>query len=287
LLISFVAEFVIETNTFSGDGTKVREMSSMKDISAVEGKSLFINICSSDLIEPPKDKDGKPIKNSRTMADGLEIPLVIGPVRPLSEKANAVDVIFNPVVSKTCKEERYFRGQVLELAQDWIIQERDIKFKKNSYVDIDDVSYKGGLGDNGCIPVLFNVDEDADNKKPENKASSGFNTNNNPLSSTKSLLKEVLGENDSEPVVTELPSFATVQSPQLAATEKNKSKKPIIEDLSKQEDSKPSLKMDQEPPDSEKVTKPLSKTEKKKFDEILDMFEDPYSMARSHEVSEY
>jgi hypothetical protein len=114
-----IAEFVIETNTFSGDGTKVREMSSTKDISAVEGKSLFINICSSDLIEPPKDKDGKPINNSRTMADGLEIPLVIGPVRPLSEKANAVDVIFNPVVSKTCKEERYFRGQVLELVRTW------------------------------------------------------------------------------------------------------------------------------------------------------------------------
>jgi hypothetical protein len=262
-------------------------MSSVKDVSAVEGKSLFINICSSDLIELPKDKDGNPVNNPRSVADGLEIPLIIGPIRPISDKANAVDVIFNPIVPKTCQDERYFRGQVLELAQDWIIQERDIKFKKNSYEDVYGVPYKGGLGENGSIPVLFNVDEDAGNKKQESQASSGFSADNNPLSSTKSLLKEVLGEKESEPVLTELPSLTTSQKPSVTATDKSKPKKPIIEDLSKQEGAKPSEKMDQESSSNEKVTKPLSKAEKKKFEEILDMFENPDSAYRGCEVNEF
>eukprot|EP01040_Poterioochromonas_malhamensis_P002225 gene2225-2367_t len=175
------AEFVIETKTFDGDGTVIREVNGR----AVEGKPLYINICSSDLIEIPKDKGGKPIDSSRSVADGLEIPLLIGPVRAISEQYNAIDVIFHPIVPKICREERYFRGQILELAQDWILQETKVKFKKNSYEDIltDVCRYKGGLGDKNDIPVLFNIDDDLLQEQDEQKQSSNDQNKSNPSSS--------------------------------------------------------------------------------------------------------
>lgn len=163
----------------------------------MEGKPLYINICSSDLIEIPKDKSGKPIDSSRSVADGLEIPLLIGPVRPISDQYNAIDVIFHPIVPKICREERYFRGQILELAQDWILQETKVKFKKNSYEDVstDVCRYKGGLGDKNDIPVLFNIDDDLLQEQDELKQSSNHQNKSNPSSFSSSSFNQ----NQSDP----------------------------------------------------------------------------------------
>ena len=173
-----IAEFVIETKTSEGDGSKVRELTDA-------GKTLYINICSSELIEVPKDKFGASLDDSRSVADGLEVPLLIGPVRPLGEEANAIDVIFNPIVPKICKAERYFRGQILELAQQWILEETPLRFKKNQYEDISDVEYKGGLGDKKDIPVLFNVDESLEKvDPPENPSASKSSSKDKNKSAT-------------------------------------------------------------------------------------------------------
>lgn len=221
----------------------------------MEGKPLYINICSSDLIEIPKDKSGKPIDSSRSVADGLEIPLLIGPVRPISDQYNAIDVIFHPIVPKICREERYFRGQILELAQDWILQETKVKFKKNSYEDVstDVCRYKGGLGDKNDIPVLFNIDDDllqeqdelkqsSNHQNKSNPSSSSFNQNqtdpslgkkndknskgtaksSNVLSSTETLLKEIQRTKESS-TIDEMKTISTTQikkdgEPKLSST---------------------------------------------------------------------
>jgi hypothetical protein len=214
---------------------------------------LYINICSSELIEAPKDKAGAIVDESRFVADGLEIPLLIGPVRPISDMINAIDVIYNPLVPKICKKERYFRGQVLELTQNWILQETKLKFKVNTYEDISGTNYKGGLGDKDDIPVLFNVDEsmaqmeppapaasnppketipsitkngvDQSLKQPEKlepktKAAEGKNILSNPSSLLKELQKDT---SSSSSLIDEMKPLATKVTP--AATKKASDKK--------------------------------------------------------------
>jgi hypothetical protein len=214
---------------------------------------LYINICSSELIEAPKDKTGAIVDESRFVADGLEIPLLIGPIRPISDMINAIDVIYNPLVPKICKKERYFRGQVLELTQNWILQETKLKYKMNTYEDISETNYKGGLGDKDDIPVLFNVDEsmaqmeppapaalnppketipsiskngvDQSLKQPEKlepktKAAEGKNILSNPSSLLKELQKDT---SSSSSLIDEMKPLATKITP--AATKKASDKK--------------------------------------------------------------
>lgn len=251
---STTAEFVIDTKSCSGDGAIIR------DVSSSFSKTLHINMCSSELIQEPTDKFNKPISEDRHVADGLQIPLLIGPIRKVDELRNAVDVILHPKVSKICKQEQYFKKQIIDLAFDWISQEREIQFDRKNYQEPKSPLYKGGLGDNGEIPVLFQISDEmladdgnkpSDNKKPASSATSSSSTssssssipdpkkkngkNENVLSSTKSLLSKLNQTQQEEelPILNTAPTptttSASVASSQ--ATKPTQPKKPIIEEI--------------------------------------------------------
>jgi hypothetical protein len=217
---------------------------------------LYINVCSSDLIEEPKDKFNKPISDDRQVADGLQIPLLIGPIRKIDENSNAVDVIVHPKVTKISKQEQYFKKQIIDLAFDWISQEREIQFDRKNYEEPKSPPYKGGLGDNGDIPVLFQITDEmladdgnkpAEKKKPNTSTSSTAASTQsipdpkkkngkgeNVLSSTKSLLSQLNQTQQDEElptlntaIPTPTPSTSTSSQPNKPA----QTKKPIIEEI--------------------------------------------------------
>jgi hypothetical protein len=86
------------------------------------------NICHSHTpITQPTDKDGKPIKGDRSVADGLSIPLIVGAVRDLGTGDAAVDegdegsggrvglcvdVVVHPRVLEISSHEAFFKAQV-------------------------------------------------------------------------------------------------------------------------------------------------------------------------------
>ena len=228
------AGFCVETTSFGGDGVKVR------DADSNDGKKLYLNMCYSELIEDPKDKQGNVVELTRQTADGLEIPLIIGPVRKVDDETNAVDVIFSKMVMDLCKKEKYFKQQIIELAADWVKQETKLQFNKMQCEVVAEVLYKGGLGDDKTTPILFHVDEDNLNSPPpppsssssssnilsgQSSASGTGKTSEDLLSSTKSLLNSINKEKTEapEPIVTEV----------LTTKKNEKAHKPIIEEVGK------------------------------------------------------
>lgn len=198
------AGFCVCTSTVAGDGLKIR------DIGASEGKKLYVNLCSSVVIEEPTDKNGNTIVGFRSVADGLSIPLIVGPVRgsgtslQSAEKDLFVDVVLNPKVLEMAANEQYFRAQIVDLALDWVIKESGVDCKKSwEFVPESIAKYKGGRGDTNDIPVLFFVDStgapvgnpDIDAETKQGPAASKV------MSSTASLLsqlnKDKLGEQES------------------------------------------------------------------------------------------
>lgn len=143
------AGFSIKCLTTGNDGLKVREKNM--------GKDLYINMCSHEAIEPPKDKNSRPVLDDRLSADGLEIPMVIGPLRDITERAMAVDVIFHPVILSRSISHHIFRTQMIDLAIHWVGKESTVLFNPR-YVSYDKV-YFGGRGVEKILPVLLNIDE--------------------------------------------------------------------------------------------------------------------------------
>ncbi|KAJ1438150.1 pre-RNA processing PIH1/Nop17-domain-containing protein, partial [Ochromonadaceae sp. CCMP2298] len=154
--------YCVETTTKGGDGLKIRELGG--------GRKLYINLTSSVVIEEPTDKDGKPIKGDRSVADGLSIPLIVGAVRDLSTSAAAqagdegcrvglaVDVVVHPRVLEISSHEKYFKAQVVDLAKDWVQQETHIECEVKW--DFVEEKYVGGRGEDRQTPVLFFVDKE-------------------------------------------------------------------------------------------------------------------------------
>jgi hypothetical protein len=156
------------------DGVKIREVGGSM---AASGRTLYLNICGSVVIEEPTDKFGKNITGSRSVADGMSIPLIVGPARDVDADSSdataasgiiggkekpknlAVDVVVHPKILELSSKEKYFRSQIVDLALDWVIKESNIECdRKWSYLANPDVTYKGGRGENRDIPVLFFVD---------------------------------------------------------------------------------------------------------------------------------
>lgn len=151
--------FCIRTETEGGDGIKVRVKG--------KGKPLFINLCSSPVIEQACDKFGKPISKESIFhsADGLSVPLVVGLPRdfmlnPSNEACIAVDVVINPALLEICKSSgmHVFRRQIVDLALDWVRTETELQFSRSWSDDL--AVYRGGRGDSGNVPVLFFVTEE-------------------------------------------------------------------------------------------------------------------------------
>lgn len=144
--------FCIQCRTTGNDGIKIR------DFGANSGKDLYLNFVSHEAIEPPKDKSGRPVLDDRgASADGLELPLLIGPVRDVDTTTLAVDVVFHPVILARCESYNLFRTQVIDLALEWTGQETGVQYNKK--YEVMPWNYHGGRGTEKSTPVLFPVDE--------------------------------------------------------------------------------------------------------------------------------
>lgn len=166
--------FAIKVKTTGNDGLKIR--------SAGEGKTLYINFCHHLALDIPMDAFGTQVINF-TSANGLSIPLVVGPIRdleksspsdPLSVSSSsreiaesdisirpltlAVDVIFHRSVIDASFRSGGFKSQIVNLAFEWVMKETGVQFSY-TWVDVKE-KYVGGLGEDGDIPVLFFVNLD-------------------------------------------------------------------------------------------------------------------------------
>jgi hypothetical protein len=181
------AGFCIQTHTTGGnDGLKIRGMGKDK-----KGKTLYINFCSHAAIDLPMDSFGTQVVNFSS-ANGLSVPLVVGPLRDLEQtnstgsnsnllnvsagesntsivpQSLAVDVVFHMSVIDTCVSKPGFKSQIINLAFEWVKQETKVEFSYE-WKDVtinkqkQQVKYVGGLGENGDTPVLFFVDVDEHN----------------------------------------------------------------------------------------------------------------------------
>lgn len=160
------AGFCVRCLTTGGDGIKVRMDG--------EGKKLFVNICSFDAIEPPRDKAGRPVLEHRLSAEGMEFPLLVGPTRTHTDEDGndciAVDVIFHPSVVFHCKKEYSFKRQVVELALGCVMEETEVRFDPKQYDVLKSPEYAAGRGVDDATPVLFPVDHALKQSDPKQRA---------------------------------------------------------------------------------------------------------------------
>jgi hypothetical protein len=145
------AGFCIKCITTGNDGLKVR------DFNHHMGKDFFINFCSHEALEPPKDARGRPVLDDRMSADGMEIPLVVGPHRDIDENSIGIDVVIHPVLIRRCENHNVFKSQVIDLALEWVAKECPVQF--NPKYKQAETPYVGGRGEDKSTPVLFPVDE--------------------------------------------------------------------------------------------------------------------------------
>lgn len=239
----------MEVSTFGGDGLKVREVTQTK----VPTKTLYVNICSSKVIEEPTDEANKKLNVTNIqVADGLQIPLVVGPLRQIDQESNAVDVIFNVAILQLCTLQRYFRAQITDLALEWVKEEVGVDLDQKAWKDTDaSIVYSGGMGDNKDIPVLFHVhnnssDKDSNPRVPTptvpSSSKSGDNKSN-PLPAMKtnrgvlnpsSLLSKLHEDVNEEPTITESNfkfGLDAISTSTKGGTEKAKPKGMIIEEI--------------------------------------------------------
>ncbi len=178
-----IARLSLQTNTIGGDGLKVREIKDTKD--SVTGKDMYINICCHDALSYARDSHGNEIKNNFALVSGLELPLLIGPLRNYDANTVAVDVVYHPTIVDYSINDKQFQKQMIDLALEWIEQERNIKFNKD--FKISKKKYNCGLGDDQTGPVLCPVDPDNSKQNPKNEDS---------LQSPTNLLSSILKDRD-------------------------------------------------------------------------------------------
>ena len=134
----------------------------IKNAKGVEASGkLFINMCSHEGVQRPLDTQGNPVSDDRPGLDNLQIPLVVGDLRPTSDVGGdpvaAVDIVLNPWCIKMVLKNNVFRAQIVELGLNWLQQEQHCKLEKGWKVIKS--KYKGGTGERGDKPVPFPIDE--------------------------------------------------------------------------------------------------------------------------------
>lgn len=200
--------FCIRLITTGGDGIKVRDST----INEKSGKKLFINMCSHPAIEPPTDQSGTPVLDDRPSGDGLQFPLLIGPLRDTEDAdgapAIAVDAIFHPSVVLKCKLHISFKRQVIDLTMQWVQQETGVLFDK-LWTPLKSPEYMGGRGHNRDTPVLFSVDYALKQTEKRVGNPGGKGVPGQAIATPESLLQKLKDDGgtvkeDSTPSVTEL-----------------------------------------------------------------------------------
>ena len=179
--------FCIRVVTTGNDGLKVRDFN--KHI----GKDFYINFCSHEALEPPRDRHGQPAYDDRISADGMEIPLMIGPHRDIDENEIAIDVLMHPVLIRRCEGHTVFRSQVIDLALEWVAKECPVQF--NPKYQTAACCYKGGRGEDKSTPVLFPVDEVLARQQGEGRAATSRSTTG---LDTSSILQSIRQEQQPE-----------------------------------------------------------------------------------------
>ena len=191
--------FSVESKTTAGeDGVKIREIGN--NSGSTGGKKIYINLCHHEALELPKDNQGRPVSENRLSADGLEIPLAIGPVREQSKNEVAVDVVVHPSVIKRCESYDHFKEQIVKLAIDTVQIEAGIKIDPK-WKDCSS-SYIGGRGKKKDTPVLFPINQ-TDEKNSQNDEKG---EKNEPLT-TSSILNAVNSQEFEDSTINESSSI--------------------------------------------------------------------------------
>jgi hypothetical protein len=146
------AGFSIKVRTVGGDGLKVREAGS--------GKDMYLNFVHHKALEMPRDSSGQTVSEDRMTADGLEIPLAVGPVRDLAETSLAADTVFHPSVISRCESHNMFKSQVIDLVMATVTEEKRVEFARGWKPA--GQAYVGGRGADKLTPVLFPISPEAD-----------------------------------------------------------------------------------------------------------------------------
>ena len=141
------AGFSIKVRTIGGDGLKVRE--------AGGGKDMYLNFVHHKALELPRDGNGQEVSEDRMTADGLEIPLAVGPVRDITEISLAADTVLHPSVISRCESHNMFKSQVIDLVMATVTEEKGVKFARG-WKPAGQV-YSGGRGYDKLTPVLFPI----------------------------------------------------------------------------------------------------------------------------------
>lgn len=192
LITNHSAGFVIFAETIGGDGMKVRVMA--------ETKKLYVNLCSSKVLEPPRDDHQRVIATSFIpLTSSLEVPLLVGPVRNLDEEnSNVIDVIVHPSIIEACRNSSQFKLQMIELSCRWVKEDSPLQIKAGSwkeYSNADDstvaCAYYAGLGDDKSIPVLFHITKEMIDRYQNKGKPSSTKSSSKPLESTEVLLNEM------------------------------------------------------------------------------------------------
>jgi hypothetical protein len=179
------AGFCIQCRTTGNDGIKIR------DTGKNSGKDFYINFCSHEAIEPPKDRNGRPILDDRISADGLEIPLVISDKRDINDSTSiAIDVLVHPVIISRCQSHNVFGSQVIDLGLQWVASECPVQFNRR-YQFLRDRDYVGGRGVDKDMPVLLSVDDIIAKQEGRDPTSASTNSATAGAASGSSLLNSI------------------------------------------------------------------------------------------------
>lgn len=145
----------------------------IRDLSGIfsQGKTIYINHCSSEAIQHPKDARGNAVSVEAWNIEGIEIPLAVGKVRDSNEKDEngeevpclIVDALFHPVILDCARAKASFKKELIKLTIDSVVSETGVQVVDDYWI-VCELSYIGGRGDDKSIPVLFPVPTEGDSK---------------------------------------------------------------------------------------------------------------------------
>lgn len=166
-----------------------------------ENVKIFLNLCSSKVLEMPKDGNGNVLSENSNTLDNLDIPMVIGPIRKLNDPVSntdycAVDVIFHPWIIKKTEGSCRFKTNINSLARDSVQQEKQVKFKDP--LKLIKSVYKGGNGvgkDATAVPYVIPMDATEKSQQAPVEAPANDDNLEEVLKSPMSLLRKMEAPN--------------------------------------------------------------------------------------------
>ena len=118
-------------------------------------------MCCHEGVQKPMGSSGKEVEEETQPHLARQIPLLVGAPREIKDAAGigctAIDVIYNPWVTRHAEHNTIFKSQIVDLAMLWIHKDYpDIKF--DTRWKTPNSKYKGGTGPKGNQPLPFPMD---------------------------------------------------------------------------------------------------------------------------------